>query len=141
VDSNGATIDCSLSEHRDTLAAHTFLLKSLGNDHTIQPRVITTDCAPTYPKAIADRQKERFLSQNCTLRQSQYLNNLVEQDHRFIKRLVKPGRGFGRYLTAWSTIRGFEAMPMIRKGQVLGIKRGDSQSQCRFIQGIFDLAS
>ena len=57
----------------------------------------------------------------CEVWQVKYLNNIVEQDHRFIKRLVRPGLGFKSFHTAWRTLRGFEAMNMIRKGQIEGI--------------------
>jgi len=57
------------------------------------------------------------------LRQNKYLNNQIEQDHHFIKRLVNPGMGFGSFNTARRTLRGFEAMNMIRIGQVQGIEK------------------
>jgi transposase-like protein len=53
------------------------------------------------------------------------MNNIIEQDHRFIKRRVKPGFGFFSYPTAWRTIRGYEAMHMIRKGQIRGADKGN----------------
>jgi len=59
----------------------------------------------------------------CELRQSKYLNNLVEQDHRFIKRLVKLGMGFFSFETAWSTLQGYETMNMFRKGQIGGVEK------------------
>jgi transposase, IS6 family len=76
----------------------------------------------------------------CELRQSKYLNNLVEQDHRFIKRLVKPGMGFFSFETAWRTLQGYEAMNMIRKGQMQGVEKGDSPSQATFIAELFEVA-
>jgi transposase-like protein len=69
------------------------------------------------------------------------LNNLVEQDHRFIKRLVNPGMGFGSFNTARRTLRGYEAMNMIRKGQVQGIAQGDIQAQVEFVSRIFGIAA
>jgi len=65
-------------------------------------------------------------------------NNIVEQDHRRIKRLVRPGLGFGRFRTARRTLSGFEAMAMIRKGQVRNIDGGDIRSQAAFIAGVFN---
>jgi transposase-like protein len=141
VDSTGATIDFFLSERRSRLSAHTFLLKALGDDHTVQPRVITTDQNPIYTKVIKKLIRQKFLQQTCMHRHSRYLNNLVEQDHRFIKRLVKPCLGFTRYLTAWNTIRGYEAMHMLQKGQVLGVGRGNVLQLRRFMTGVFGLAS
>lgn len=62
-----------------------------------------------------------------------YLNNLVEQDHRFIKRLVKPGMGFFSFETAWRTLQGYEMMNIIRKGQMQGMNKGDCLRQVAFI--------
>jgi transposase, IS6 family len=68
-----------------------------------------------------------------------YLNNLIEQDHRFIKRLVKPNMGFFSFETAWRTLQGYEAMNMIRKGQVHGVSKGDSPHQAAFIAELFGI--
>jgi len=68
------------------------------------------------------------------------MNNIIEQDHRFIKRKIKPGLGFFSYPTAWRTIRGYEAMHMIRKGQTQGANKGDIKAQNQFITGLFGLA-
>jgi transposase-like protein len=67
------------------------------------------------------------------------LNNLIEQDHRFIKRLVKPGMGFFSFETAWRTLQGYEAINMIRKGQVQGVNKGDSPHQAAFITDLFGI--
>ncbi len=64
----------------------------------------------------------------------------IEQDHRFIKRRVNPGMGFGSFDTAWKTLQGYEATNQLRKGQVQGTKRGDIRSQVRFIATAFGLA-
>jgi hypothetical protein len=60
-----------------------------------------------------------MLPESVELRQVKYLNNLIEQDHRFIKRLVKPGLGFFSVETAGRTLQGYEVTNMIRKGQVI----------------------
>jgi hypothetical protein len=60
------------------------------------------------------------------LRQVKYLNNLIEQDHRFIKRLIKPGMGFFFVETAERTLQGYEVMNMLRKGQVRGVAKETS---------------
>ena len=62
------------------------------------------------------------------LRQVKYLNNIVEQDHRRIKRLIRPGLGFGSLPTARRTLAGYEGMAMIRKGQVRNIDGGDMRA-------------
>ena len=76
-----------------------------------------------------------------TLRQIKYLNNIVEQDHRAIKRLVKPGMGFGSFNTARRTIRGYEIMNMMRKGQVLRVPKGAIKERILFINRIFEVAA
>jgi len=58
------------------------------------------------------------------LRQKKYLNNIVEQNHRGIKRLVKPGMGFGSFNTARRTIKGYEIMHMLKKGQIEKVEKG-----------------
>jgi transposase-like protein len=81
-----------------------------------------------------------MLSASVELQQVKYLNNLIEQDHRFIKRLVKPGMGFFSFETAQRTLQGYEAMHMIRKGQARGVKKGDSLRQATFIAELFEVA-
>jgi len=98
------------------------------------------DKNPTYPKAFKELKAERVLPDACELRQSKYLNNLIEQDHRFIKRLVKLGMGFFSFGTAWRTLQGYEAMNMLRKGQIRGVKKGDSLKQVAFIASLFGVA-
>jgi IS6 family transposase len=58
---------------------------------------------PPIPKHRLELQAEELIPAQCELRQAKYLNNLVEQDHRFIKRLTKPGLGFFAFETAWRT--------------------------------------
>ncbi len=67
-----------------------------------------------YPPAVDHLKADERLSETTELRLVLYLNNQVEQDHRFIKRLTKPGMGFGSFNTARRTLRGMEAMNMIR---------------------------
>jgi transposase, IS6 family len=74
--------------------------------HTSTPQVITVDKNTAYPKAFKELKAERAMPDSCELRQSKYLNTLVEQDHRFIKRLVKLGMGFFSFETAWRTRAG-----------------------------------
>jgi IS6 family transposase len=94
VDSQGNTLDFHLSATRYAEAAKTLFSKALSASHTISPRVITVDKNAAYPKAFHELKAEGAIPALSILRQSKYLNNLIEQDHRFIKRLVKPGMGF-----------------------------------------------
>ena len=93
VDSEGNTLEFLLSPTRDTVAAKQFFQKTLGASHAVSPRVITVDKNAAYPKAFNELKEDDVVLQRCELRQIKYLNNIIEQDHRFIKRLVKPGLG------------------------------------------------
>ncbi|EIM26427.1 hypothetical protein MicloDRAFT_00029760 [Microvirga lotononidis] len=75
------------------------------------------------------------------LRQVKFLNNIVEQDHRRIKRLVRPGPGFKSLTTASWTISGYEGMAMIRKGQVVRAPANDMGTQRDFIATLFGTAA
>jgi transposase, IS6 family len=138
VDSTGATIDFLLSAKRDAAAAERFLAKALGGENHPAPRVINTDKHAGYPPAIAQLKAEGALEENCRHRPVQYLNNVLEQDHRAIKRRARASQHFRSFWGAWRTIAGYEAMHMIRKGQACrsaaGAKVGSLQ---RFILGLF----
>jgi transposase-like protein len=103
--------------------------------------VITVDKNAAYPVAVDELKQDKTLKVETELRQSKYLNNIIEQDHRHVKRLVKPMMGFQSFNTARRTLRGIEAINMIRKGQVKGIKQGDSVSQAEFINEIFGVSA
>jgi IS6 family transposase len=141
VDSTGATLDFMLSATRDADAAEQFFRKVLDASHTRLPRVITVDKHAAYPLAFDTLQQDGTLSETCLLRQCKYLNNVIEQDHRFVKRRVNPGLGFGALATAQRTIQGYEAMHMIWKGQLEGMATGDVLTQNRVINQLFGLAA
>ncbi len=109
--------------------------------HTTTPRVITVDKNAAYPKAFNELQAEGAIADSCELRQVKYLNTIVEQDHRFIKRRVKPGLGFFSAETAWNTLQGYEVMNMVRKGQIRGVGKGDILGQIAFIARLFGVAA
>ena len=137
VDSQGNTLDFLLTAKRDAMSAKRFFRKTLKALHTQTPRVITVDKNPAYPKAIKELKAAKKLPEIVKLRQIKYLNNIVEQDHRGIKRLVKPGMGFGSFNTARRTIRGYEITNMMRKGQILGVPKGAIKERILFINRIF----
>lgn len=141
VDSEGNTLDFLLTAKRDAKAAKRFFRKTLKAIHTSTPRVITVDKNPAYPKAIKELKAAKKLPKEVKLRQSKYLNNIVEQDHRGIKRLVKPGMGFGSFNTARRTIRGYEIINMMRKGQVLGVPKGAVKERILFLNQIFGVVA
>jgi transposase-like protein len=165
VDSMGNTLEFLLSPARDAEAAKRFFVKALhtsagstsqarpSEENMAQPttsaasttpsapRVINTDKNAAYPKAVADLKAAGILPEHVELRQVKYLNNLIEQDHRFIKRLTKPGMGFFSFETAWRTLQGFEAMNMIRKGQLQGTEKGDVRRQVALVAKLFGVAA
>lgn len=139
VDSTGQTIDFLLNETRSKRAAKRFFRQALGQSHVTHPRVINVDQNAAYPGAIADLKDDELLARTCQYRSSKYLNNRIEQDHRFIKRRVKPGLGFASYETAWQTLQGYEAMNMIRKGQVKHAAKHNFSAQNQLIMELFGL--
>jgi transposase, IS6 family len=141
IDSKGATIDFLLSAFRDADAAKRLFRKALGDRSHPQPRVINTDLAPIYSSAIPDSKKEGTLRKRCRHRPVQYLNNILEQDHRAIKRRVNAKQGFREFRAARRTIQGYEAVHMIRKGQVRWVAGDDLLRQIQFIDSLFDLAA
>jgi|SRR5918996_1618065 transposase-like protein len=96
---------------------------------------------PPNPRAFEVLQQDGTLLKTYILRQCKYLNNVVEQDHRFIKRLVNPGLGFGAFATAQRTLQGYETMYMFRKGQIAGLAKGNVLAQNQFINQLFGVAA
>src|SRR4051812_15161895 len=140
VDSDGKMVEFMLSPTRDAVSAKRFFRKALRARHAVPPRVINVDKNLSYPNAVGKLKKKGTLPKECQLTPIKYLNNLIEQDHRFIKRRTNPGLGFWAFDTASRTIQGYEAMHQLRKGQVQGTTRGDIRSQVRFIVQSFGLA-
>ena len=140
VDSEGNTIDFYLSKTRDAKSAKRFFKKALASSHVSQPRVITVDKNPAYPVAIQTLKEEKRMREGIQLRQRKYLNNIVEQDHRFIKKRVRSMLGLKSFRTATLTLRGIEAMHMIKKGQ-LHQKVNYAQNEVEAIHKLFKLAA
>jgi IS6 family transposase len=133
VDSHGQTIDFLLSARRDAVAAKRFFRRALVQPHVVNPRTLTVDKNPAYPRAVVDMKRDGELWRRTRMRQCKYLNSIVEQDHRRIKRLVRPGLGFGCFRTARRTLAGFEAFAMIRKGQIRNLDGRDIRAQAAFV--------
>ena len=123
VDSSGQTIDFLLVAKRDAAGAKRFFRKILQSEGNPSPRVINVDKNPAYPVAIRDLKAEGVLSKRCRLRQCRYLNNIVEQDHRTVKRRARLAMGYRSFRTAWKTLQGIETMHMISKGRVRWLRR------------------
>ncbi len=140
VDSKGDTIDFLLSPKRDADAAKRFFQKALRSPNHPCPRVINVDGNPAYPKVIEDLKRTRELGRRCRCRPVRYLNNIVEQDHRAIKRRVRASQGFRSFPSAWRTIQGIETINMIRKGQIRWLPKNDLSGHAMFISGLFEVA-
>jgi putative transposase len=116
VDKAGNTVDFLLTAKRDRKAAARFLRKAIDQNGT--PAKITIDKSAANNAAIEDYNAEH--DSNIEIRQIKYLNNIVEQDHRAIKRKSRPALGFKSFRSAAITLSGVEVMHMIRKGQLKG---------------------
>jgi putative transposase len=115
VDKHGQTIDFLLTEQRDQEAALRFLKKAIRR-HDI-PETITIDGSEANAAAIKGYNEE--YGTNIIIRQIKYLNNLVEQDHRGVKRITRPMLGFKSFEAAQDTLVGIELMHMIKKRQMV----------------------
>jgi len=140
VDSKGNTIDFFLNKTRGQKAAKRFFKKALRSFHVSKPRVITVDKNPAYPIAIEQLKKEKSIAGGMRLRQQKYLNNIVEQDHRFIKKRIRSMLGFKCFDTATSILSGIEAMHMVKKGQLVLLDKS-VQNQVKFIHQLFGIAA
>ena len=126
-------MDFLLSERRDVAAAKRFFRKALENHAT--PRVITLDAYAASHRAISELKSVGELPRRVRIRCSQYLNNVVEQDHRRIKQRIRPMLGFKRFETAAITISGIELAEKIRKHQ---FKTGKLPARPRTTPDIWD---
>src|SRR5215469_8454266 len=105
------------------------------------PRVINMDGHPAYAGAIAELQQTGELGRRCRCRTAPYLNNAIEQDHRFIKKRITASLRFRSVEGACRTIAGYEAMHVIRKAQVRWVPKGDAVAQRQCIHTIFGIAA
>jgi putative transposase len=120
VDKTGQTIDFLLTEQRDEQAAKRFLTKAIRR-HGV-PEKITIDGSATNEAAIKSDNAEHGTT--IALRKIKYLNNIVEQDHRGVKRVTRPMLGFKAFDAAQDTLVGIELMHMIKKKQMV-VEAGD----------------
>jgi transposase-like protein len=116
VDTQGQTIDFLLTEHRDTEAALRLLAQAIRR-HGV-PKKITIDGSDANEAAIK-RDNEEHGTHIIIIRQVKYLNNIVEQDHRAVKRVTRPMSGFKSFHAAHGTLVGIELMHMLKKGQLV----------------------
>jgi len=134
IDSEGNTLDFMLSKRRNKKATIKFFKKIMKNESHQKPRVITTDKYSAYPISL----KSIKTFKRTEHRQIKYLNNIIEQDHRFIKKKIKPTLGFKSFNSAKITIDGIEALHMMKKGQV-GNEFRSGLCQFNFIKNIMGI--
>ena len=120
VDKTGQTIDFLLTEQRDEEAALRFLKKAIRR-HSV-PEKITIDGSAANEAAIKRYNEEHGTA--IAIRKVKYLNNIVEQDHRGVKRITRPMLGCKAFDAAQSTLVGIELMHMIKKRQLV-VEEGD----------------
>jgi transposase-like protein len=140
VDSEGNTIEFMLSAKRDVSAAKRFFKKMMRADHRRLPFTISVDKHASYPEAFVTSVKEKVLPSDCKLRRVKYLNNVIEQDHRAIRKRWRAAQCFRSFHTAERTLEGIEAMHMMRKGQVKRLNGRDTLGQAKFIVNLFGIA-
>lgn len=119
-DKLGNTVDFPLTRKRQRMSAWSFLIKAINNNY--KPRVIKIDKSGSNTAAIKVYNKPSF--SKIKIRQCKYLNNIVEQDHRFIKWRIQNGLGFKSFESARRTLCGIEVVHMLRKNQM--VRTGDN---------------
>jgi transposase-like protein len=127
-----------LSSKRNRKATQRFFKKALISDHNQISRVITADKNPAYPPAIDELKNDKRIPKNVAIRQIKYLNNIIEQDHRSIKRIVNSILGFQSFRSANKTLKGIEAMNMIKKRQVNDINYS-VRNKVKYINQLFGI--
>lgn len=127
VDKCGNTVDFLLTRRRQRMSAQSFLIKAIKNNY--RPTVINIDKSGSNTSAIWVYNKRSF--SNIKIRQCKYLNNIVEQDHRFIKWRIQNGLGFKSFASARRTLAGIEVVHMLRKNQMLNPGTSMFKSFCK----------
>ena len=124
VDKYGFTIEFLLRAKRDGIAAKAFFKKAFKTHG--RPEKITVDKSGSNKCAVDYFNEDLEEKEQYEIRQVKYLNNIVEQDHRFIKKRTKPMLGFKNFYSAKETISGIENIRIIQKGQIQGQKQNQS---------------
>jgi IS6 family transposase len=115
--------------------------KMMRADHRRLPFSISVDRHTSYPDAFIISQEEKVLPKDCRLRRTKYLTNIVEQDHRFVRRRWRAMQCYRSFHTAERTLEGVESLHMIKKGQVKRLGGRDIVGQAKFIEGLFGVAA
>jgi hypothetical protein len=122
-------------------AVKRFIKKMMRAEHRRLPFTIGTDKHASYPEAFAASIKDKVLPTDCKLRRVNYLNNIIEPDHRAIRRRWRAMQCFRSFHTAERTIEGLEAMHVLRKGQVTRLDGMDAVGQAKFVESLFCIAA
>jgi len=128
VDKQGNTIDFLLTKRRMKGSAQKFLNKAISNNG--KPRIINIDKSGANTAGIKTWNKRSSTSKKIKIRRVKYLNNIVEQDHRNIKRRIAITTGFKEFESAQRTLAGIEIIHIIRKGQILNPKTSTFKTFC-----------
>ena len=116
LDKHGSTIDFLLTKRRMKGSSQEFLNKAIGNNG--KPRIINIDKSGANTSGIRTVNKRSLFVNNIKIRRVKYLNNIVEQDHRTIKRRISISTGFKEFESAQRTLAGIEIINIIRKNQI-----------------------
>jgi putative transposase len=128
VDKFGNTVDFLLTKRRMKGSAQKFLNKAIGNNS--KPRVINIDKSGANKSGIRSINRELLTVKKIKIRQCKYLNNIVEQDHRNIKRRISIDTGFKEFESAQRTLAGIEVVNIIRKGQIADSRKTTFKTFC-----------
>jgi putative transposase len=127
VDKLGSTVDFLLTRKSRRMSVQSFLIKAISNNY--RPRVINIDKSDSNTAAIKVYNKRSF--SKIKIRKCKYLNNIVEQDHRFIKWRIQNGLGFKSFESARQTLSGIEVVHMLRKNQMVNPGKTMFKSFCK----------
>jgi transposase-like protein len=141
VDSTGQTIDFLLTAKRDRGLSQALLPQGIPHFGQRSAARHQRGQEPAYPVAVEQLKQDGTVRRRCRVRQCKYLNNMIEQDHRTVKRRVWLAMGYGSFRSAWRTLRGIEAVSMIRKGRARWVAKTDARGQARFIHRLFGIAA
>ena len=140
VDQNGQVIDFRLTAKRNASAARAFIRQAHETVRIYAPMSITTDKAPTYKRVIAELNRHVCPGEEVTHITRKGRNNRIESDHAALKRIIDPGKGFQSLRTAKATLKGIEAIRMIKRGHIIDPPTNPI-GEVRLLNELFDIAA
>ena len=140
VDWTGDTIDFLLSPKRDAAAAKRFFQKALRSPNHPRPRVVNVDGNPAYPTAIEQLKGSRELGRRCRCRPVRYLSNIVEQDHRAIKRRIRAMQGIRSFSFGLADDSGYQNGEYDPQGTDFLVSKSDILEQAAFVSDLLAVA-